>query len=269
MPSTDKPLQGTSLDDFDISDEDPEDQEYTVQRVSELIVVCPHADLSIMDTLRVLPEDSRSLSDKSAEVIRDELRTHGIVPAGEIRFLTASTPGDILEDLASAGTDYIPTDSLTVRIPTLGVFGESLRPMMDSITEIYSHSFVDFVSVLEAEGKYIDTDIYEFMRHLNEDVCVELTARDRQEDLVSQVPSGEWTGRPPVGFKVEDGHLTPVDGYHEVRDTLRLVDCGELSKRSASDKIDASPRTITRILDDEERRKRYSLDALEHPPGND
>lgn len=64
-------------------------------------------------------------------------------------------------------------------------------------------------------------------------------------------------GRPPFGFRVEDGELRPVENFDEIRATLTLVLSGELSKRKAADRLGCSPRTITRAL---ERPEMYGLD---------
>lgn len=66
-------------------------------------------------------------------------------------------------------------------------------------------------------------------------------------------PGEEWTGRPPLGYQVEDGHLIPGPEFDDVVATLRLVSLGKLSKRSAADELDCSRRTITRCLDSPER----------------
>lgn len=67
-------------------------------------------------------------------------------------------------------------------------------------------------------------------------------------------------GRAPLGFEWEHGELVPVDEMDHVCGVLELVDTGDLSKRRAADRLDASPRTITRCLEEEERRVMYGLD---------
>lgn len=70
-------------------------------------------------------------------------------------------------------------------------------------------------------------------------------------------PGEEWSGRPPLGYDVECGRLVPGDEFESVVATLRLVEQGRLSKRSAADEIGTSRRTITRCL---ESPGRYLLD---------
>jgi len=62
-------------------------------------------------------------------------------------------------------------------------------------------------------------------------------------------PGEEWSGRPPLGYEVESGHLVPAEEFEDVVATLRLVNRGKLSKRSAADELDTSRRTITRCLE--------------------
>lgn len=63
----------------------------------------------------------------------------------------------------------------------------------------------------------------------------------------------EWSGRPPLGFEVKDGHLVESEDYGDVCGTLRLVQTGKLSKRAAADELDTSRRTINRCLDNPSR----------------
>jgi len=63
----------------------------------------------------------------------------------------------------------------------------------------------------------------------------------------------EWSGRPPLGFDVSDGHLVKDPDFGDIVGTLRLVQRGKLSKRSAADELDTSRRTINRCLENPER----------------
>jgi len=63
----------------------------------------------------------------------------------------------------------------------------------------------------------------------------------------------EWSGRPPLGFRVKNGHLVKAPNYSDVVGTLRLVQRDKLSKRSAADELDTSRRTINRCLDHPDR----------------
>lgn len=64
-------------------------------------------------------------------------------------------------------------------------------------------------------------------------------------------------GRAGLGFSWNDGELVPSDRYDEVCATLELVVTGEMSKRKAAAHLNASPRTISRAI--EERPERYGL----------
>lgn len=66
-------------------------------------------------------------------------------------------------------------------------------------------------------------------------------------------PGEEWSGRPPLGYEVESGHLVPDDEFESVVATLRLVQREKLSKRSAADELNTSRRTITRCLESQDR----------------
>lgn len=66
-------------------------------------------------------------------------------------------------------------------------------------------------------------------------------------------PGEEWSGRPPTGFEVRDGHLVSASDFEEIVATLRLVKRGKLSKRAAADELSVSRRTITRCLESPNR----------------
>lgn len=69
--------------------------------------------------------------------------------------------------------------------------------------------------------------------------------------------TGAWTGRPPLGHKVEDGRLKRGYDYVRVHATLQAVDDGEVTKTDAANKLDTSRATINRCL--QKRRKMYEL----------
>lgn len=79
-------------------------------------------------------------------------------------------------------------------------------------------------------------------------------SREMSDVMTRRAGVGEaWSGRPPLGFDVEDGHLVESDRYGEVVAVLRLVRDGKLSKRAGADELDTSRRTIGRCLDNRER----------------
>lgn len=67
-------------------------------------------------------------------------------------------------------------------------------------------------------------------------------------------------GRAPLGFEYRDGELVTAENFDEVRAVLKMVDADddELPKSRAAERLDASPRTISRAI--EEHRDRYGLD---------
>lgn len=93
---------------------------------------------------------------------------------------------------------------------------------------------------------------------LGELASASLTTRDaRPPELLRR----DWSGRVPVGCEVVAGDLVPAGDYDDVRETLLDVISGELSRRQAAKRIECSPRTVTRIIEDPERRELYRLPA--------
>lgn len=89
-------------------------------------------------------------------------------------------------------------------------------------------------------------------------VCKIIPIEDREpldaEILRERAGVGEeWSGRPPLGFKVKAGKLVRGENYQEIVSVLRAVDNGDLSKRAAADELDTSRRTINRALDNPDR----------------
>jgi len=89
----------------------------------------------------------------------------------------------------------------------------------------------------------------------------ELAREASMRDVQAWTGGFEQTrGRAPLGFEYRDGELVTAENFDEVRAVLKRVDDGDegLSKRRAADRLDASPRTISRAI--EEHRDRYGLD---------
>lgn len=77
---------------------------------------------------------------------------------------------------------------------------------------------------------------------------------EMQGVMTRRAGAGEaWSGRPPLGFDVENGHLVESDRYGQVVAVLRLVRDGKLSKSAGADELGTSRRTIGRCLDNRER----------------
>lgn len=79
---------------------------------------------------------------------------------------------------------------------------------------------------------------------------------DRIRSGISAARSqGKWTGRPPLGFRVEDGYLrVDVEEYLEVVDALKKIDSGE-SIRSVANRSPFNRRTLGNLYRD--RRELY------------
>lgn len=62
--------------------------------------------------------------------------------------------------------------------------------------------------------------------------------------------AGKWTGRPPLGFRVEDGYLrVDIEEYLEVVTALERINSGE-SIRSVADESPFNRRTLGNLYRD-------------------
>ena len=68
--------------------------------------------------------------------------------------------------------------------------------------------------------------------------------------------AGKHTGRPPFGFDVNDGYLTPNGDYDTAVEILKRIEKGE-SKRSVARFAGVSRSTVGRILDRAELYRDY------------
>lgn len=89
------------------------------------------------------------------------------------------------------------------------------------------------------------------------EACSMIEAENNSPEIVP-TETGAWSGRPPLGHKVENGRLKRGYDYERVRATVQAVDEGEVTKTDAADKLGTSRATINRCLQD--RRKMYKLD---------
>lgn len=71
----------------------------------------------------------------------------------------------------------------------------------------------------------------------------------REGIAARQNEEGYHHGRPPLGFKKDDGHLVEDTNYHDVVAALDMVEKGDLSKRAAARELGTSRPTIDRALD--------------------
>jgi len=84
--------------------------------------------------------------------------------------------------------------------------------------------------------------------------------REHPEEQI-EVLEYDWSGRTPIGTEVEAGNLVPSQDWSRVRAHLLDVVEGSESRTWASNRIGCSLRTVSRILDDSERREWYRLPA--------
>jgi DNA invertase Pin-like site-specific DNA recombinase len=80
-----------------------------------------------------------------------------------------------------------------------------------------------------------------------------------QSGVERAAEQGKWTGRPPYGFSTNDeGYLTlEPEEFLAMSNAVELVVTGRESVRSASRHLDVPQSTLSRIKNDEERRKLY------------
>lgn len=82
---------------------------------------------------------------------------------------------------------------------------------------------------------------------------VELERETQVRDVHKWLDETTARGRPPIGFKNENGERVPAENYDEVRAVISMFRHGEISKRKAADRLDTSPRTVGRAADNPER----------------
>lgn len=163
---------------------------------------------------------------------------------------------EILDDVKHSGYASIPGESLVV-IPDLHgsttVYGGLMR-VIENPDSSLMHLVVcpgggGEVSSLIESGVAAGVHVHVPGSHS------ERVASGIESDVLDRrAGAGEsWSGRPPIGFSVSEGHLVEGPDYGRVVAVLRLVDRGELSKRSAADELATSRRTINRCLDSPER----------------
>lgn len=85
------------------------------------------------------------------------------------------------------------------------------------------------------------------------------------DDYIIPQAGDRHSGRPPLGFEVEDGRLVPGDDYQRVCGLLQKVEDDSLSKRWAADKLGCVRKTVTNALN---RPEMYDLDTSENTSEN-
>ncbi|RRJ28097.1 recombinase family protein [Halocatena pleomorpha] len=69
--------------------------------------------------------------------------------------------------------------------------------------------------------------------------------------------SGKWTSRPPMGFTTDDGYLVPdIEEFLQIQAAIERVLDGE-SRYSVAQSTGISRRTLSRILNDDDRLRLY------------
>lgn len=78
-----------------------------------------------------------------------------------------------------------------------------------------------------------------------------ITQQRVREGIAARQESDEYHHGPaPLGFKKEDGKLDEKPNYDKVCTVLDMVETGELSQRKAADRLETSPKTIRRSIND-------------------
>lgn len=147
-------------------------------------------------------------------------------------------------------------DGVLIFVPGIGYFGSDLHEIRDSFTEIFR---IEYIQDIYLPCVHVSESIIDFFDHMI-DEQVRMQDHDLRKEIMNQIDETKHTGRPPIGFKVVDGDLVPSDEFESVRSVLQLVDAGEISAYEGSEQIDASPRSVKRILNDVDRRDMYMLD---------
>lgn len=146
-----------------------------------------------------------------------------------------------------------------IYISNFDQIGTDIEVLLDRIETIHSEGvslyLVNSQNRIEPESD-ISRIILSLLRLLAK-AGVEIRRGATVRDLREWMNDISHDGRPPLGLEVENGEMRPGDNFDEVRAALTLVESGELSKRKAADRLECSPRTITRALD---RPEMYGLD---------
>jgi len=60
----------------------------------------------------------------------------------------------------------------------------------------------------------------------------------------------KWDGgRPPIGFRAENGELVEVQWFDQIRATLKAVQQDEITQSEAADELDCTRKTVAKCLD--------------------
>jgi len=60
-------------------------------------------------------------------------------------------------------------------------------------------------------------------------------------------------GRPPLGFRAQEGKLVEVQWFEQIRATLKAVQQDEITQSEAADELDCTRKTVAKCLDNPER----------------
>ncbi len=155
----------------------------------------------------------------------------------------------------AAITAAISSDAADTRLLThdITVLGSDIEEIRDRINKL-----LDAGVTVILPGGQIDPDAAEAVDVLlagigNADDT--LITETEATDLVNDAES--YTGRPPIGFEVNDGQLQKSDNYTDVRAALKAVIAETTSKAAAAREIGCVSKTITRAI--EKHPERYQL----------
>jgi DNA invertase Pin-like site-specific DNA recombinase len=168
--------------------------------------------------------------------------------------------GDLLDELEQGNLDRV----VVWEISRLSRRGATLQEFFDTAedtntTIVITDGAVEKVRP-DGQGRFV-ADI------------IGMVYQQERRQLIRRIESGieraqregKWLGQVPVGFKRDDGYLTPnLDpdrdegecGYLEIRSALRRIEDGE-SYRSVAKSLPTTRQTLSRIYEDEERRSWY------------
>jgi hypothetical protein len=168
--------------------------------------------------------------------------------------------GDWIDDAVSHSREQsIVTDVIINNLLALGETHTDIRDRVERLVDdelrvhVLSSGFI-----IDEDSADVALGVLDELTDVAPELQREAARRDARRYIEERDPS--VGGRPPLGFGFDDGNLVPADDFEEVRELLLRVDADDLPKSAAARRLDTSPRTITRCIEEEERREMYSLD---------
>ncbi|MFC7251083.1 hypothetical protein ACFQJ5_14710 [Halomicroarcula sp. GCM10025324] len=145
--------------------------------------------------------------------------------------------------------------------PHLSAFGDSYRDIHEVVKTLANAEVTTHVVREELIIEPGDGELNALRAVAESERRDALNAAERR--LQTQ-ETGEWIGRPPIGFTVEDGVLVPADGYDELVAALEQVDKNPEKTVYWASKVTSHSRdSLRRALNKPDRRELYGLDGLD------